>query len=67
MLLPKFYEKKTGRAVENDGISIISCNGISYKRYLEIAEETGKRIAVITDKDHEKNKIYDAIEFNQHN
>ena len=67
LLLPKFYEKKTGRTVENDGISIISCNGISYKRYLEIAEETGKRIAVITDNDHEQTKIDDANEFNQHN
>ena len=67
LLLPKFYEKKTGRTVENDGISIISCNGISYKRYLEIAEETDKRIAVITDNDHEQTKIEDANEFNQHN
>ena len=67
LLLPKFYEKKTGRTVENDGISIISCNGISYKRYLEIAEETGKRIAIITDNDHEQTKIDDANEFNQHN
>ena len=57
LLLPKFYEKKTGRTVENDGISIISCNGISYKRYLEIAEETGKRIAIITDNDHEQTKL----------
>ena len=64
LLLPKFYEKKTGRTVENDGISIISCNGISYKRYLEIAEETDKRIAVITDNDHEQTKIDDANEFN---
>lgn len=38
-----------------------------YKRYLEIAEETGKRIAVITDNDHEQTKIDDANEFNQHN
>ena len=56
---------KTGRTVENDGISIISCNGISYKRYLEIAKETDKKIAVITDNDHEQNKIDEANEFNQ--
>lgn len=36
LLLPKFYEKKTGRTVENDGISIISCNGISYKLGIQI-------------------------------
>ena len=67
LLLPKFYEKKTGRTVENDGVSIISCNGISYKRYLEIAGETDKRIAVITDNDHEQTKIDDANEFNLQN
>lgn len=65
LLLPKFYEKKTGRTLENDGISIISCNGISYKRYLEIAECTDKKIAVITDNDHEQTKIDEASEFNQ--
>jgi predicted ATP-dependent endonuclease of OLD family len=64
LLLPKFYEQKTGRTIENDGISIISCNGISYKRYLEIAEETCKKIAVITDNDHEQNKIDEASSFN---
>lgn len=65
LLLPKFYEKKTGRSVEDDGISIISCNGISYKRYLEIASETDKKIAVITDNDQNQKKIDDAAEFNQ--
>lgn len=67
LLLPKFYEMKTGRTVENDEISIISCNGISYKRYLEIAERTAKKIAVITDNDHEQTKIDEAIVFNQEN
>lgn len=65
LLLPKFYEMKTGSTLENDGISIISCNGISYKRYLEIAECTDKKIAVITDNDHEQTKIDEASEFNQ--
>lgn len=67
LLLPKFYKNKTSRTIENDGISIISCNGISYKRYLEIAEATNKRIAVITDNDHEQTKIDKAMEFNQKN
>ncbi|SKA65418.1 Predicted ATP-dependent endonuclease of the OLD family, contains P-loop ATPase and TOPRIM domains [Eubacterium uniforme] len=67
LLLPKFYEKKTGRTIEKDGISIISCDGISYKRYLEIASKTDKRIAVITDNDHDQTKIDDASKFNQRN
>ena len=57
LLLPKFYEQKTERNIEEDGISIISCNGISYKRYLEIAGET--------DNDQLQNKIDDAAAFNQ--
>ncbi len=67
LLLPKFYENIIGRTVENDGISIISCNGISYKRYLEIAAATNKKIAVITDNDHEQTKIDEAYEFNRQN
>lgn len=67
LLLPKFYENKIGRTVENDGISIISCNGISYKRYLEIVAMTDKKIAVITDNDQEQNKIDEANKFNKQN
>ena len=46
---------------------MISCNGISYKKYLAIADATGKRIAVITDNDQKQEKINEAIEFNNSN
>lgn len=65
LLLPLFYKQLTGRTTENDDVSIISCNGISYKRYLEIAKATNKRIAVVTDNDEELQKIKDADTFNQ--
>ena len=65
LLLPKFYEQLTGRSIEDDGISIISCNGISYERYLKIAEEADKKIAVITDNDRYKERIQAAHQFNQ--
>lgn len=67
LLLPKFYKKCTGKTIEEDGCSIISCNGISYKRYLEIADEANKRIAVITDNDQNQNKIDESVDFNQEN
>ena len=51
LLLPYFYKQLTDHTIEEDGISVISCNGISYKKYLAIAENTNKRIAVITDND----------------
>ncbi|MEH2939170.1 ATP-dependent nuclease [Lawsonibacter sp. JLR.KK007] len=64
LLLPKFYEQITGHTIEEDGISVISCNGISYKRYLEIAKATDKRIAVVTDNDAKSERITEADSFN---
>lgn len=57
ILLPYIYEKVTGRTIEEDGVSIISCNGISYKHYLKIAQGTNKKIAVITDNDKKQDRI----------
>lgn len=67
LLLPLIYEHATQRTVEKDGVSIISCNGISYKNYLEIANATGKKIAVITDNDKLQDRILDASTFNDSN
>lgn len=67
LLLPMFYQQVTGHTIEEDGISVISCNGISYKRYLEIAKATDKRIAVVTDNDEKAHKITEAVSFNKVN
>ena len=67
LLLPMFYQQITGHTIEEDGISVISCNGISYKRYLEIAQATDKRIAVVTDNDEKNARIAEAASFNQAN
>lgn len=64
LLLPVFYKQISGHTTEEDEVSIISCNGISYKRYLEIAEATDKKIAVVTDNDEKEDRIAAAIEFN---
>ncbi|MCR5090809.1 MAG: AAA family ATPase [Oscillospiraceae bacterium] len=63
-LVPHFYQKLTGRTIEDDEITVISCNGISYKKYLEIAESTNKKIAVITDNDKHQERIDEAAGFN---
>lgn len=65
ILLPKFYEQQIGRTIELDGISVIPCGGISYKRYLEIAEKTNKKVSVITDNDGSEEKIAEARIYNQ--
>lgn len=67
LLLPMFYQQIIGNTIEEDGISVISCNGISYKRYLEIAKATDKKIAVVTDNDKKAHKITEAVSFNQVN
>ena len=65
LLVPYFYEKMTGRTIEDDEVTVISCNGISYSKYLAIAESTNKKIAVITDNDGKQNRIDDVSTFNK--
>lgn len=65
LLLPYFYKQFTNHTIEENGITVISCNGISYNKYLKIAENTNKRIAVITDNDGKQKKIDGAEKFNQ--
>ena len=64
LLIPYFYQKQIGRTIENDEITVISCNGISFKHYLKIAETTNKRVAVITDNDKKAEKIEEASNYN---
>ena len=64
LLVPHFYKILTGRTIEDDEITVLSCNGISYKKYLEIAESTSKRIAVITDNDKCQERIAQAAVYN---
>lgn len=67
LLMPHIYEKVVNRTVDMDGVSVISCNGISYKNYLSIVKNTRKRIAVITDNDTSQNRIDSALAFNVDN
>lgn len=67
LLVPEFYEQITGHTIEADGIVVISCNGISYKRYLDVAKSAKKKIAVITDNDGKLDRINQAQQFNEEN
>lgn len=67
LLLPKFYKEVTGSSLEQDGISIISCGGIAYQRYLSLVQETHKKIAIITDNDKNQENIDEAQIFNSTN
>lgn len=67
LLLPHFYAQITNHTIEEDGVSVISCNGISYQKYLAIAKATGKKIAVITDNDRKEDNISKSSDFNKTN
>lgn len=57
LLLPMLYQRTNNSSIEKDEVVIISCNGISYQRYLDIAEKTGKKLLVLTDNDKKLKKI----------
>lgn len=65
LLFPKVYQQITGRTIEYDEISIISCNGISYSRYLSVIKDANKKIAVLTDNDKNNTKIEKSINYNK--
>ena len=65
LLLPQIYKQILGRTLEQDKVGVISCNGISYKNYLEVARTTNKKVAVITDNDKTQAKIDEAAMFNK--
>ena len=59
MLMEKFYMGCAGCSPEFDAVHIINVNGLSFKRYLDIAKLTGCKVAVITDNDgnHQKHCV----------
>lgn len=69
ILLEKFYEMINGNKPFVDDVSIISCGGKSFKRYLEIAKILGKKVSVITDNDEDflKNIIGSYKDFRNEN
>lgn len=64
LLVPHFYKQIMGRTIEQDKVTVISCNGITYEKYLSIADATEKRIAVLSDNDGEQTRIDAAAQFN---
>jgi len=53
ILMDALYKKSTdgNNSIEEDGIQIISVDGTSFKRYLELAKLLGIKVAVIRDND----------------
>lgn len=56
MLFERFYKTVTDHKPERDNVHIIDVRGLSFKRYLEIAQLLNSKVAVITDNDKNKQK-----------
>lgn len=67
LMLPNIYSKITNSSIEMDNISIISCRNLSYKRYLEVAKNLRKRIAVVTDNDGNEANVTYKNDYNSKN
>jgi predicted ATP-dependent endonuclease of OLD family len=52
ILAAAFFEKETGLAMESADVHVISVDGTSFKRYLDLAKLLKIRTAVIRDNDH---------------
>ena len=56
ILMEKFFEMITKVKVDDCNVSIIAISGLSFERYLEIAEKLNIKVAVITDNDSNYDK-----------
>lgn len=64
LLLPKIYKDTVGRSLEEDNVTVVSCNGIAYQRYFKIAETRKNRVVAITDNDGNEDRISAARDYN---
>ncbi|MCE5224466.1 MAG: AAA family ATPase [Porphyromonadaceae bacterium] len=68
LMLPELYKViYPGSSLQLDKIDIISCNGLSYKQYLEIARQTNHKVAIITDNDAKQENLDYMSAYNAEN
>lgn len=51
LFVQKAYLQKNGKLPIDDGIDVISVRGVSFRRFLEIAKQLRKKVAVVIDND----------------
>lgn len=51
LIVQRAYYDKYGKVPIQDGVDVINVGGLSFKRFLDIAKQLDKRVAVITDND----------------
>lgn len=58
ILMEHFYKIQTGLYPESDDVWIISVNGLSFRRFLQVAKLIKNKVAVLRDNDHSKEPKY---------
>lgn len=56
MLVDRMYSDLRGKFSRQEGVHIISVDGTSFKRYMEVAKPLNVKVAIITDNDHSHQK-----------
>lgn len=51
MVITYYYKKKYGHHPFDDGIELISVEGVKFKQFVELAKSFKKRVAIVTDND----------------
>ena len=68
LMLPELFKViYPESSLQAEKIDIISCDGLSYKQYLEIAKQTNHKVAVITDNDAKPENLDYMKEYNAGN
>ena len=65
ILIPKVFKQILNKTLEEENIDIISCNGVTYKNFIHIAELMEKKVVVITDNDENEEKINEMNNYNK--
>lgn len=56
LIVQRAYKNKHGKLPLEDGVDVINVRGLSHARFLDIAKELGKEVAVVTDNDGDYQK-----------
>lgn len=64
LLVPYLFSQKN-ESIEECKIDVISCNGLSFMRFIDVATTLNKKVAILTDNDGDSNKIEESKKFNE--
>lgn len=57
LIIQKAYLEEFGKLPISNGIDVMAIGGVAFERYCELAETIGKDITIVTDNDHDLQKV----------